>query len=109
MYVKVLICLLKKIVARRSVVNLDMKEEEASAGGTIALDELREVIPMPDYNPEAAVKMASDSTVEISSVEVVRSELRDYICRIASNYHDNPFHNFEHASHVALSADKLLK
>ena len=39
----------------------------------------------------------------------VREQLRDYVRRIAALYRDNPFHNFEHASHVALSANKLLK
>jgi class 3 adenylate cyclase/HD-GYP domain-containing protein (c-di-GMP phosphodiesterase class II) len=104
--VEVLISLLKKIVARRSVVH-DYKEVDISTHGRIALDEIKEVIPMPEYNPEAAVMMASDSTVEISLQ--VRTQLRHYIRRIAGNYHDNPFHNFEHASHVAMSATKLLK
>jgi 3'5'-cyclic nucleotide phosphodiesterase/Adenylate and Guanylate cyclase catalytic domain len=40
---------------------------------------------------------------------IVRDELREYVGRIAALYRDNTFHNFEHASHVALSANKLLK
>ena len=35
-------------------------------------------------------------------------QLRKYISRIASMYKDNPFHNFRHASHVAMSMMKLL-
>lgn len=37
------------------------------------------------------------------------NELRLFVTVIASGYLHNPFHNFEHASHVILSANKLLK
>lgn len=105
---EVLISLLKKVIARRSVVdNAYLGDENSTNSGSVALDEVKEVIVMPQYNEEAAVKMASDYTVEIP--EVVRTELRAYIHRVAGRYHQNPFHNFEHASHVALSVNKLLK
>jgi len=39
----------------------------------------------------------------------VREQLHSYVGKIAALYRENPFHNFEHASHVALSANKLLK
>jgi hypothetical protein len=39
----------------------------------------------------------------------VKNELRNYVAAIASGYPENAFHNFEHASHVILSANKLLK
>jgi len=29
--------------------------------------------------------------------------------QVASTYHDNPFHNFEHACHVTMSVSKFLK
>eukprot|EP00934_Nitzschia_sp_Nitz4_P008800 Nitzschia sp. Nitz4//scaffold306_size21755//8//3956//NITZ4_008587-RA/size21755-snap-gene-0.14-mRNA-1//-1//CDS//3329547105//8790//frame0 len=102
----VLVSLLKKIVARRSVVH-DFDDMEHTTAGIIAMDEVREVIHMPEYNQEAAVKMASDYTVKIP--ETVKSEMREYVRRIALMYQHNPFHNFEHASHVALSANKLMK
>ena len=35
-------------------------------------------------------------------------QLRNYVTLIAKAYRDNPFHNFEHASHVTMSAVKLL-
>ena len=106
--VELLISLLKKIVARRSVVETTSGENDESYHGKIALDEIREVIEMPDFNAEAAVHMASDtSTVELP--DEVRTELKAYVHRIAANYHDNPFHNFEHASHVSMSANKLLR
>jgi hypothetical protein len=51
----------------------------------------------------------STNSTDVATLDpLIRSQLRDYVGRIASLYHDNPFHNFEHASHVALSANKLL-
>jgi hypothetical protein len=41
--------------------------------------------------------------------DIIRQQLRSFVGKIASMYHANPFHNFEHASHVALSANKLLR
>jgi hypothetical protein len=39
--------------------------------------------------------------------EVVE-QLHDFISNVAALYTDNPFHNFEHASHVTMSVVKLL-
>jgi len=39
----------------------------------------------------------------------VKLELHDFVTRIASLYRDVPFHNFEHASHVAMTANNLMK
>lgn len=88
---EVLISLLKKVIARRSVIDSAyLGDENSTKSGSVALDEVKEVIEMPQYNEEAAVKMASDYTVEIP--EVVRTELKAYIHRIAGRYHQNPFH-----------------
>jgi hypothetical protein len=85
---EVMISLLKKIVARRSVENDESREMELTTmGGSVALDEVKEVINMPQYNPEASVKMASDYMVEIP--EAVRIEMRLYIHRVADMYHAN--------------------
>jgi len=37
-----------------------------------------------------------------------RAQLLEYVAIIASMYRDVPFHNFDHASHVTMSANKLL-
>jgi hypothetical protein len=36
-------------------------------------------------------------------------QLEDYVSAVASMYRDNPFHNFEHASHVVMSVVKLCR
>lgn len=38
----------------------------------------------------------------------VADQLHQYIYEIALMYRDNPFHNYEHASHVTLSMEKML-
>jgi 3'5'-cyclic nucleotide phosphodiesterase/Adenylate and Guanylate cyclase catalytic domain len=44
--------------------------------------------------------------VELS--ENIRQQLRDFIWKISTLYRNNPFHNLDHASHVLMSANKLL-
>jgi hypothetical protein len=105
--VEVLLNLLKRVVAHRNIVKFDRVGNDKSLKGGIALDEIREVVEFPEFSAEAAVKMATDASTDLPAM--VRSELRDYVKMISSFYNDNPFHNFEHASHVALSSSKLLK
>jgi class 3 adenylate cyclase len=50
---------------------------------------------------------SSKSSSNIIEPEVV-SQLKSYVTGIATMYQDNPFHNFEHASHVTMSVTKLL-
>jgi hypothetical protein len=38
----------------------------------------------------------------------VNDQLHKYVHEISSMYRDNPFHNYEHASHVTLSMEKML-
>lgn len=45
---------------------------------------------------------------DISLSSEVQRELHEYVTAIASLYRDVPFHNFEHASHVTMSANRLL-
>jgi hypothetical protein len=68
------------------------------------LDEVTEVLVLPKFD-EKATKV----NVKLDDLSpAVISQLRDYATIIASKYQDNPFHNFEHASHVTMSASKLL-
>lgn len=71
-----------------------------------ALGEVREVIRLPCFDANAA-KEAIDPSVATLKPEV-EIEARAYVTLIAHLYHRNPFHNFEHASHVAMSVVKLL-
>jgi class 3 adenylate cyclase len=61
---------------------------------------------------QAVVKQRSSvQSAESSSTSIepeVASQLQSYVTGIATMYRDNPFHNFEHASHVTMSVTKLL-
>jgi len=68
-------------------------------------EKLSESIMFPNMKYQENYRKVS-SSMAISSV--ARAELIEYVARISSLYRDVPFHNFEHASHVTMSANKLL-
>jgi hypothetical protein len=74
--------------------------------GQTCLDEVTEVITLPKFNAKAAALADEYKKVQIS--DTVRAQLREYVSIIASSYHENAFHNFEHACHVTMSVSKLL-
>jgi class 3 adenylate cyclase len=70
----------------------------------LVIDEMTEVVTLPKFDP--AVHRES---VQAVLPEIIRDQLREYVSRIARSYRQVPFHNFEHASHVIMSATKLMK
>eukprot|EP00339_Tiarina_fusa_P025852 CAMPEP_0117000886 /NCGR_PEP_ID=MMETSP0472-20121206/3077_1 /TAXON_ID=693140 ORGANISM="Tiarina fusus, Strain LIS" /NCGR_SAMPLE_ID=MMETSP0472 /ASSEMBLY_ACC=CAM_ASM_000603 /LENGTH=1264 /DNA_ID=CAMNT_0004700725 /DNA_START=238 /DNA_END=4032 /DNA_ORIENTATION=+ len=112
--VELLSDLLKQIEARRRDAKKYSKYKGKSLptpkmelqGGSTALDEVTEIVALPQVEVQTK-KRTRASDVELSP-EVV-SQLRDYVTTIASMYRPNAFHNFEHASHVTMSTNKLLK
>ena len=107
--------LLKQIVSRRQ--RWDASRLNILHSGTphYELDslsnpihEVTETIVMPDFDPKVVKLSADPDSIDLSAAVV--SQLKSYVTTIACMYHDeNPFHNFEHASHVTMSANKLLK
>lgn len=74
----------------------------------IPLEEISESLTMPHFcHATAAADIVNLDCLELD--ENVRNQLWDFVAQIASMYRENAFHNFEHASHVAMSARKLLK
>jgi class 3 adenylate cyclase len=107
--------LLQKVVAKRNALmkrrNWGRQPSFLHAGKAQKLesrlqvvDEITEIIAMPAFDESGVM----DST-SVDLGLAAQSQLRDFVARIASLYKDNAFHNFEHASHVAMSASKLLK
>jgi class 3 adenylate cyclase len=106
---------LQKLIARRKAamrsqssrrlqsINVKRRPEMKSQ----VVDEITVIITMPSFN-EQTVNTETDPTL-IDIGMKARSQLRDYVAHIAALYHDNAFHNFEHASHVVMSASKLLQ
>lgn len=68
-------------------------------------EKLCEKVMFPDdsYSEEYPVVL-----VGTSIDPKARAQLLEYVAIIASKYRDVPFHNFDHASHVTMSANKLL-
>lgn len=78
---------------------------DASRG--LVIDEVVEVITLPAFPSGVRVKRSSRLGNQLPSV--VRTQLKEFVTGIASMYRNVPFHNFEHASHVTMSANKLMK
>jgi 3'5'-cyclic nucleotide phosphodiesterase/Adenylate and Guanylate cyclase catalytic domain len=74
--------------------------------GKTVIDEVKEIIHLPEFDPSAAQNQPDPDTIKLDGE--VMSQLRQYVQIIAAMYQNNPFHNFEHASHVTMSVSKLL-
>jgi class 3 adenylate cyclase len=70
------------------------------------LDEVKEIIELPGFDAVAACNEECLASIELEST--FASQLHEYVSCIAAMYKPNPFHNFEHASHVTMSVVKLL-
>ena len=71
------------------------------------LEEVTEIIPLFTNSPDKEICETSPETIQLPPE--VTKQLREYVTMIACMYRDNFFHNFEHASHVLMSSQKLLK
>ncbi|KAL7580174.1 hypothetical protein ACA910_012925 [Epithemia clementina (nom. ined.)] len=103
--------LLTQIVARRESRRTEpdpisdiRKLEEQYGSNRYVLSEVQEIVRLPKY--EAYAQRVDPWSVRLS--EEVLGQLKDYVQTLAAMYRDNPFHNFEHASHVTMSVMKLL-
>ncbi|KAL9181073.1 hypothetical protein ACHAXT_009878 [Thalassiosira profunda] len=72
-------------------------------------EEIAREVDMPRFNRDATsqASLPTKETVKLIPADA-RTELRSYVSQIASMYRDVNFHNFEHASHVTMSAQKLI-
>ena len=121
--VEVLISRLAKVVTKRNKAALigGLSPRRQSRGRTNGqnlgraneqpVSAVSEVLELPRFDPRVARRQSINTkTTNTSTInQAVRTQLRAYVARIARYYKDVPFHNFEHASHVALSANKLIK
>lgn len=106
---------IRKIVARQGA-NKDKfieKPKHIKLGDEITInlsddgmpfDEVVEIIELPAFDPKAA--NVQDPSMDLN--EDLMTQLRTYIFMVSNTYKENPFHNFEHASHVTMSVAKLL-
>ncbi|GAX23164.1 hypothetical protein FisN_33Lh057 [Fistulifera solaris] len=104
--VEVLASMLKKVIARRKFLlttQESVRQMSFTKMTTTPLEEVQEIIRMPVFKQGVGAEVKEE---ELSNV--VLAQLKEYVAAIASMYHNNPFHNFEHASHVTMSVVKLL-
>lgn len=98
----VLLRLLKQIIASRENVPSTTAIKWKSRG-TMPLEEVKEIIELPEQTSGLRQDPAS-ITLDPSVANLVH----EYVAALAELYRKNPFHNFEHASHVTMSVAKLL-
>jgi hypothetical protein len=72
--------------------------------GKTVLEEVKEIIHLPPFAGKTSNHVFGLSSIKPEALE----QLHYYITAIATLYRNNPFHNFEHASHVTMSVTKLL-
>jgi Adenylate and Guanylate cyclase catalytic domain len=98
----VLCRLLKQVVARNNAAGSSKcirrpdSIAPAQCSRTMVIDEVVEMIELPELDVTAHASMASYEQIVLD--EQVIEQIRDYICTIASLYRKNYFHNFEHVS-----------
>jgi hypothetical protein len=95
--------LLKDVVAGHRQEKSFCRADEGNVKNSV--DEIQMVTAMGQVD-RYVMERASDVDFELP--EDVRSELHEYVVKIAAGYKVNDFHNFEHASHVAMLSDLLL-
>lgn len=102
---EVLFNLLQKIdVQRRRLMTIAdsretvaiLEQEIKSKAGTAVIDEVVEIITLPDFVDRMEESPESNQVCKVD--ETVKQQLRKYLSHVAAMYRNNPFHNFEHAS-----------
>lgn len=123
--VEVLHQLLKLIMAKRSLVgsqktkdpsascekpvqnlSLSLHHTDSSGASAMPLDEVKEIILLPEFDRRAATRQKDSDLVAVP--DIVLEQLKFFVATIAQMYNDNPFHNFSHASHVVMAVTKFM-
>ena len=82
--------------------NEDGQSHTSEIGLGTVLDEVQEIIRLPDFT------MNKTPRTNVQLGPKVAQQLHSYVGAVAVLYRDNPFHCFEHASHVTMSVSKLM-
>ena len=109
--VEMLARFLRKVVDRRectpSMINAPQGSFRRQMEASRVIDEFVEVVPLLEYG--RSDKSNGFRSEHELSPDVLK-QLRDYVTSVCTMYNtSNPFHNFEHASHVTMSVVKLLQ
>jgi len=104
--------LLKEIHAKReangvkadSASKLKALEQSILNNRSLVLDELVDIIRLPDCN--RSVKKKNPDDIELGPKVI--GQLHDYLTVLASYYRDNAFHNFEHVGPLSICCVRIL-
>jgi len=94
----------KERQAMRASKSLTTGDTDDMGGDIDLLAEVTDALALP----LAAGPTALQDPFAVDLPPNVMDQLEDYVTNIAKQYPENPFHNFEHASHVTMSVTKLL-
>jgi len=104
--------LLRQIIARREATGVRPEPLEAiekvglHRSDETVLDEAKAAVNLPTFDANVAKNHNASDVVDLDNA--VTEQLHKYVETLAWGYRRNPFHNFEHASHVTMSVTKLL-
>ena len=108
--VELLASLLVSVVANRQNENKSMFKSTGSSepsltqeAGQMPFNEWSQSIDLPGAN-----KRRGSKTTPTKLPDTVVSQLQHFVTAIALLHGNNPFHSFDHASHVTMSVHKLL-
>ena len=115
---EILLNVLREVVAKRNALQsmpsssakLSALELDSKNRTTTVLEEVQEVITLPQFDAKNAAKLQDQKKImaQTKLEDKVSEQLHEYLETIAALYRLNPFHNFEHASHVTMSVVKLF-
>ena len=97
----------KSMLDAVQIAMLEFDEDSNEDEEKTVIDEVSEIIFLPSYSEQVipVSTLIANATIILEGVKV---QLHNYILHIADCYHNVPFHNLEHVSHVTLSANKLM-
>ena len=101
---------LSKLIASRQAQNVEptspQRMLEIEQSHMVDCTSLKEVKDILNLQHVADKENSQHGSIDLD--EVIVSQLRSYIHSLSSLYNDNPFHNFQHATHVTMSVVKLM-
>lgn len=122
LHTQIMSSLLQKVLAQRALTDdiraglVDLNEchtfqRSEDSGALSELSEMIQISSHHDHDDGSISSRSLEAGFENATAltEAVRTQLHLFITQVASMYKNNAFHNFEHASHVALGAYELLR
>lgn len=109
--VELLSSLLASVVANRKIENKTLFRSSGSSEPM--LDQTAGRMPFNEWSqaidiPQISKRRESKTSTPVKLPEAVLSQLQHFVTAIALLHGNNPFHSFDHASHVTMSVHKLL-